>query len=109
MRRSLRFFSSCWSSSVIVWSILIEQKVIARNASQNHAFQTVQIVKTVTAGFAGCGQQTIAGVLAKHAQQLAQGTAAHLMAPLLQPKNGSCPPVLNPTCVSASGWKEAGS
>ena len=72
MRRSLRFFSSCSSSSVIVRS-LIQQKVFARHTAQDHPFQTVQIVKTITAGLTHGPQQRFPWILSHQAQQLGLG------------------------------------
>src|SRR2546422_7815400 len=55
MRRSLRFFSSCSSSSLIFIGIsflpFIKQEVIAGDAAQDHAFEPVQVVETITGGF----------------------------------------------------------
>jgi len=73
MRRSLRFFSNCSSSSVIGIGVLIQQKVVARHAAQNHPFQTVEIVKTVLGSFADRGQEWLARMFFEQAQQLPQG------------------------------------
>src|SRR5437763_16519252 len=86
MRRSLRFFSSCSSSSVIV-RFPIEQKVFARNAAQDHPFQPVQIVKTITAGLAHGAQQRFPWILPYQSQQLPQGKRDYLTAPLFQPSD----------------------
>src|SRR6266853_6181146 len=84
MRRSLRFFSSCSSSSFIV-RFPIEQKVLACHTAQDHPFQPVQIVKTITAGLAHGAQERFPRILPHQAQQLPQGQRDHLAAPLFQP------------------------
>src|SRR2546426_10118685 len=83
MRRSLSFFSSCSSSSAIV-RFPIEQKILARHTSQDHASQPVQIVKTITAGFAHRAQQRFPRIPPHQPQQLPQGKRDHLAAPLLR-------------------------
>src|SRR5437899_6162073 len=76
MRRSLRFLSSCSSSSLIFIGIsflpFIEQEVIAGDAAQDHTFEPVQIVETVTGGFLDSQEHRLARILAKNPQQLAQ-------------------------------------
>src|SRR5215467_6420327 len=75
MRRSLRFLSSCSSSSFIAgisFLPVIEQKVFASNAAQDHAFQAVQIVKSVTRGFGDSRKHGRAWIVPNDAQQLAQ-------------------------------------
>src|ERR1017187_802271 len=63
MRRSLRFFISCSSSSVIVVRVLFpEQEVVARHAAQNHALQPVEIVEAILRGFADRGQERLAWI-----------------------------------------------
>src|ERR1017187_6137794 len=84
MRRSLRFFSSCSSSSVIV-GFPFEQKIFACHTAQNHPFQSVQIVKTIPAGLAHGAQQRFPWILPHQAQQLPQGKRDYLAAPLFQP------------------------
>src|ERR1035438_935324 len=75
MRRSLRFFSSCSSSSLIRFPI--ERKVLACHTAQDHPFQPVQIVKTTTAGLAHGPQQRFPWILPHQAQQLPQGKREH--------------------------------
>src|SRR5471032_3436239 len=83
MRRSLRFFSSCSSSSVIA-GFPFEQKVFACHAAQDHPLQPVQIVKTITAGLAHGAQQRFPWILPHQTQQLSQGKRDYLAAPLFQ-------------------------
>src|SRR6516162_5298081 len=84
MRFSLRFFSSCSSSSVIfLWSP-VEQKIFAGHAPEDHALQPVQVVKPVTGGLLYRAQQRFAWILAHELQQLPQGQRDDLAAPLLQ-------------------------
>src|SRR5664280_3300225 len=84
MRRSLRFFSSCSSSSVIV-GFPFEQKVLPCHAAQDHPFHAIQIVKTIPSGLAHGAQQRFPWILPHQAQQLPQGKRDHLAAPLFQP------------------------
>src|SRR5712692_4070187 len=87
MRRSLRFFSSCSSSSVISVRSFVQQKVLARHAAQDHALHPVQVVKTVAGGLAHRAQQRFPWILPHQAQQLPQGKGDELAAPLLQPRD----------------------
>src|ERR1017187_9699487 len=85
MRRSLRFFKSCSSSSVMRIGVRIQQqKVVARHAAQNHSFQSVEIIKTVLGGFADRRQKRLAWIFPQQAQQLPQGTSHHFVALLLE-------------------------
>src|SRR5207245_6867897 len=78
-RRSLRFFSSCSSSSVMgIGARIQQQKVIARHAAQNHSLQTVEIVKSILGGFAHRGQERLAWIFPEQSQQLPQGKSHHL-------------------------------
>jgi hypothetical protein len=61
-----------------------EQKVIARNTAQNHPFQTVEIVESITAGFRYRGQKRLTWIFLQHPKQLPQGKSNHLAALLLQ-------------------------
>src|SRR5260370_20642328 len=83
MRRSLRFFSSCSSSSVMGIQVGIEQaKVVLRHAAQNHTFQPLQIVESVLGGFPDRGQERRARIFLQQPQQLPQGQPHHFV-PLL--------------------------
>src|ERR1022692_5139170 len=78
MRRSLRFFSSCSSSSVMGIGVRIQQqKVVARHAAQNHSLQAVEIVKSILRGFAHRGQEWFARIFPQQPQQLPQGKNHH--------------------------------
>src|SRR2546426_5249351 len=89
MRRSFRFFSSCSTSSLItgLLPVHVEQKVVARDAAQDHPFEPVQVVQTVLAGFPDGRQKRLARILLDQSQQLAQGNTDHLAAPLLQSRH----------------------
>src|SRR5437667_8944986 len=77
MRRSLRFLSSCSSSSFIfiagVSFGFIELEEVARHAAQDHTFEAVHVVEAVTGGFVDGGAHGGAGIVADHTEQLAQG------------------------------------
>src|SRR5438093_13536971 len=86
MRRSLRFFSS-WSSSsfIVIFSwVRMEAEVFARDAAQDHPFQTVQVVESIAGRFFNSGEHGFTGIVADDAQQLAQGNNQILAATLLE-------------------------
>ena len=85
MRPSLRFFSNCSTSSVI--GGILQTKIVARDAAQNHPLQPVEIVKPILGGFAGGGKKWLARILAQQAQQLPQRKARHFAALLLDRKS----------------------
>src|SRR5258708_37757840 len=94
LRPGLRFFGSCWSSSVIVGFPLVtrvEYKVSARHAPQDHAFEAVEVIQAVTRGFAGGPEQRLPRILAHHAQQGAESQSHHLAAALLGSSDGGGP------------------
>src|SRR5258706_13708162 len=74
MRRSLRFFRSCSSSSLIFLRIpfRFEHEVVASDAAQDHAFEPVQIVEAVTGGFRYSGEHGRARIFADDPQELSQ-------------------------------------
>src|SRR5438034_6600701 len=74
MWRSLRFFRSCSSSSLIFIrsSFRFEQEVVASDAAQDHAFEPVQIVEAITGRFRYSRDDGLPGIFADDAQQLAQ-------------------------------------
>src|SRR5207247_4744638 len=74
MWRSLRFFRSCSSSSLIFIrsSFRFEQEVVASDAAPNHAVEPVQIVEAVTARFRHSREYGLTGIFADDPQQLAQ-------------------------------------
>ena len=47
---------------------VLEEKVFARHAAQDHAFQPVQIIETITGGFLHRRQQGCAGILTHQAR-----------------------------------------
>src|SRR5213593_845446 len=77
MRRSLRFFRSCSSSSLIFIGIsffpFIEHEVIASDAVQDHAFEPVQVVEAVTGRLRYSRDHGWTRIFADNPQQLAQG------------------------------------
>src|SRR6516165_7925347 len=83
MRRSLRFLSSCSSSSVIA-GILVQPEEVALHAVQNHPFQAVQVVEAIAEGFSHGGQERLSGIFAHEAKQLTQGQHHQLAAMLFQ-------------------------
>jgi hypothetical protein len=87
MRRSLRFFSSCSSPSVIFLWPPVEQKIFAGYAPEDHALQPIQVIETITGGLSHCSQQRFPRILAHEPQQLPQGKRDHLAAPLLQARH----------------------
>src|SRR3974390_2869220 len=83
MRRSLRFLSSCSSSSLIA-GILVQPEEVALNAVQNHPFQTVQVVQAIAGGFSHGGKKRFSGIFAHQTKQLTQGQHYQLAAMLFQ-------------------------
>src|SRR6516164_3802968 len=83
MRRSLRFLSSCSSSSVIA-GILVQPEEVTLRAMQNHPFQAVQVVEAIAEGFPHGGQERLSGIFAHQAEQLTQGQHHQLAAMLFQ-------------------------
>src|SRR5688572_31584225 len=78
MRRSLRFFRCCSSSSLIFIGAsfpFVEQKVIASDTAQDHPFEPIQIVEAVTRGLRNSREHGWARILTKDPQQLAQGNS----------------------------------
>jgi len=62
----------------------IDPEVFARDAAQDHAFQPVQVIESVASGFLNGGDQGFTGIVADHAEQLAQGNNQILAATLLE-------------------------
>src|SRR5215472_15247633 len=83
MRRSLRFLSSCSSSSLIA-RIPVQPKEVTLHAVQNHPFQAVQVVEAKAEGFPHGGQEWLSGIFAHQAEQLTQGQHHQLAAMLFQ-------------------------
>src|SRR5712691_12656205 len=87
MRRSLRFLSSCSSSSLIFIGgafRFIQQKVFARHTAQDHAFEPVHVVEAIAGSFVNGGDYRVTGIVADHAQQLAQDKDEGLASVLLE-------------------------
>src|SRR6516225_2178244 len=82
MRRSLRFLSSCSTSSVIISSI--KHEVITGDAAEDHTFQAVKIIETVMSRIFDGGQQRRARVITHQLQELTQSQTDHLAATLLE-------------------------
>src|SRR6516225_9179783 len=82
MRPSLRFFSSCSTSSVIISSI--KHEVVTGNAAQDHAFEAIKIIETVVSRLFDGGQQRRPWIVTHQLQQLTQRQADHLTATLLE-------------------------
>lgn len=59
----------------------IEQEVIASDAAQNHSFEPIQIVGTVTGGFRRSGDDGLARIAANDPRQLAQGNSEITVSP----------------------------
>ena len=68
---------------IVSWA-WIEAKVFARDTTQDHAFDAVQIVEAIAGGFFDGSDEGFTGIVADHAQQLAQGKNEILPAPLLE-------------------------
>src|SRR6516164_8564585 len=83
MRRSLRFLSSCSSSSVIA-GILVQPEEVALHAVQNHPFQAVQVVEAIAEGFSHGCQERLSWIFAHEAKHLTQGQHHQLAAMLFQ-------------------------
>src|SRR6516225_808142 len=83
MRRSLRFLSSCSSSSLIA-GVLVQPEEVSLHAVQDHAFQAVQVVEAIAEGFPHGGQERLSGIFAHQAKQLTQGQHHQLAAMLFQ-------------------------
>src|SRR5260370_37842608 len=91
MRRSLRFFSSCSSSSVMGLRVGIQQsKVVVRHPAENHSFQPVEIVQSILGGFSDRRQEGLARIFLQQAQQLPQGKRHHFTAILLERRHVGC-------------------
>src|SRR2546422_1700243 len=83
---SRRFLSSCWSSSFVVIGFLsdIEQKEVARQTAQNHAFEPIHVIEAIAGSFLNGGDHPVTGVVPDHAQQLPPGKNEGLASVLLE-------------------------
>src|SRR5437879_10180383 len=87
MHRSLRFLSSCSSSSLIAGFLLelfVQQEKVALHAAQNHSFQAVQVVEAIAGGFPHGGQERLPGIFPHQTEQLTQGQHHQLATVLFQ-------------------------
>jgi len=84
MRRSLRFFSRCSSSSVIVRSP-VEQKVFACHTARS-SVPTVQIVKSITSASRTAPKSGSRGYRTRRSS-CRRAKRHHLAAPLFQPRD----------------------
>src|SRR2546427_1827510 len=82
IRLRCRFLRSCWSSSIgrliveISWGWVERQRqleVRGGDAAQDHVLEAAEVVEAVVRRGLDGGEQGLAGILAGHAQKLAQG------------------------------------
>ena len=68
------------------------------DAAEHHAFQAVEVVEAVVGGFADGGEESVPGVLAANAQQLAQGKRGQTATGCVISSWSTTGPRCTPTC-----------